>query len=218
MRIVLSAIYGDYDTPIPQVEQTVKVDKWILFTDNPDLKSDFWQVIYFPLPYDHPRNNAKYIRMFGYTILPQFIEYEKDNEIIWIDGALVLQKEVVEWISSYSGFLVLQKHPGRNCIYEEIKASQQVPSKYGSCDFDSQAAYYRKLGIKPNSGLLGTCIMLMRPCPSLDKLMNYWWAHNLVFNYQDQVTLPAAILQSKVTPTTIEFNPIYHHNRHKSNL
>jgi len=212
-KAIVTAIYGDFDDPVTQPDQGV--DDYILFTDNPKLTSDFWQVIYKPLPFGSPRGDAKYIKTFMWA-LPELAEYD---EMLWIDGCLVLHDNVFAEFAQHPGFMVIARHPlpERTNVYEAIDICRPL-GKYADARFDEQVAYMRSIGFPEQTQILACCRFLTRRAPELVKLTHYWWSHNLLFHWQDQLSLPVAIYQSGVTPTIIPNRPgSYHHEAHLIN-
>jgi hypothetical protein len=211
-KAIVSAIYGDFDNPVKQPDQGV--DDYILFTDNPKLTSDFWHVIYKPLPFGSPRGDAKYIKTFMW-LLPELSDYD---ELMWIDGCLSLHDNVFAEFGAHPGFAVFARHPfhtqGHDDVYRAIDICREIP-KYADARFDDQVAYLESIGFPHHSGIHACCRFLTRRAPELVKLTHYWWSHNLLFHWQDQLSLPVAIYQSGVSPTIIPHrHGSYHHEKH----
>lgn len=211
-KAIVSAIYGGFDQPVDQPDQGV--DDYIMFTDNPELKSDFWKVIYKPLPFGSPRGNAKYIKVFMW-LQPELADY---NEMMWIDGCLSLHDNVFAEFAQHKGFMVIAQHPGHvkghDDVYTAIDICRSLP-KYKDARFDEHESYLRAIGFPEHSGLLACCRFLTRRDQRLEELMHYWWSHNLLFHWQDQISLPVAAFQAEVEPTVIPNRPgSYHHNTH----
>jgi hypothetical protein len=209
-KAVISAIYGNFDNPVKQPDQGV--DDYIMFTDNPNLTSDFWRIVYKPLPFGSPRGDAKYIKTFMW-LLPELAEYD---EMLWIDGCLQLNDNVFAEFSQHEGSMVIALHPNpdRNNIYEMIDICRPL-GKYADSRFDEQVSYLKSIGFPERCSVYACCRFLTRRSPDLMKLTHYWWSHNLLFHWQDQISLPVAVFQSGVKPTVIPNRPgSYYHNRH----
>lgn len=74
---LISAVYGQYDTfkePIPQNGDV----QYVCLTDDPELRSDIWDVVYWPKPHMKPLLAAKAPKM-----LPAW--YTNARASVWVD-------------------------------------------------------------------------------------------------------------------------------------
>ena len=86
---LISALYGDYDAFRHPVRQNSNC-QYICLTDNPDLESDVWEMVYWPKPNMKPLLAAKAPKM-----LPAW--YTNAKASVWIDMSVqVLHPDFVE--------------------------------------------------------------------------------------------------------------------------
>jgi hypothetical protein len=82
-------------------------------------------------------------------------------------------------------------HPDRDCVFEEAMVSAGM-LKYRGLRLEQQVDGYRGRGIQPHAGL-HACGVIARKEPLPAKLRHateVWWAENLEWTYQDQLSLP----------------------------
>lgn len=119
--VIYTAITGNYDP----VDENMFVDDdfdYILFTDNPNLKSDIWKVI--PVENEEELDRirlARKIKIQGYKYLQDY-DYS-----IWIDGNIRVKRDVNEYIRKYRGRLPILCFPHyiNKCVYEEYASCKE---------------------------------------------------------------------------------------------
>ena len=84
-------------------------------------------------------------------------------------------------------------HPDRDCIYDEVGASRGM-AKYAGLPLDEQVASYRADDFPPRAGLIAGGLIARRVGqPGIDAIEAAWWAENLRWTYQDQLSLPVVL-------------------------
>ncbi len=192
---VITAITGDKDFLI---DDQVKGDaKFICYTDNPDLKSDTWEIRPAYDKFKDPRRNSRIHKIMIH-------KYSDADITIWMDAnsKLVAPPEVIieKYLQGYD--LAMFKHGGRNCIYDE---AMEV-AKLGLDDPEliiEQAKYYEDNGFPKQRGLLSGYFIIRRNNKKTQALNEVWWADYCRFCRRDQISLMPAI--DKVG---IRYNPI----------
>lgn len=204
MRIaVYTAIFGDFNPLRPVPKQTVDAD-YFCFTDNMNLVCDGWKTVFSDYPRKdlHPRIRAKYFK-----VLFHYLQELKDYDvIIWIDGSIEIRDAgFIQWcLDNLAEDMLLFKHPQRDCIFEEFKASDEC-RKYDHEDKIAQRRDYRM--IYPEHGGLYACgVMIRKRTDIIMQLMNDWWHEIMKYTYQDQVSFPVVCLKNNFTPSTFEEN------------
>lgn len=176
--IVYTCVYGNYDNLKPQPD--IGAD-YICFTDNPDLKSETWDIRYDPIyPHLHPRLRAKFRKL----ICPF------DTLSLFIDGSIqIVDTGIIDKLSKFlhNGFAVYRHPSGRNCIKSELLESLTM-EKYEGQPMKEQVDYYFSQGFPENYGLYA-CGLILRN-DRYDDFGSKWMLENLAFSYQDQLSLP----------------------------
>lgn len=199
MKTIVSAIYGNYDHPLSQIEQGV--DRYVMFTDNKDLKSNFWEIVYLPLPYDR-QLSARYIKTMMFSF------FNRGDILLWIDACLTLNNRVFDEFNI--GEIVFSKHPLKERTFSNALELSIPHPKYQS----SKWSEIRKMG-EGLSEYLASCRFLIKVGDESIRLMATWWGLIENFSRHDQLLLPIAISKSRVKPVIIDHTPYsYRHNHH----
>ena len=109
---VITSITGNKD--ILNDNQVKGNAKFICYTDNPDLKSDTWEIRPAFNKFKDPRRNSRIHKIMIH-------KYSNADITIWIDGNIELVISPEEIVEKYLGDydLAMFKHGSRNCIYDE---------------------------------------------------------------------------------------------------
>lgn len=192
---VITSITGGKDTI--RDNQVKGNAKFICYTDNPDLKSDTWEIRPAYNKFKDPRRNSRMHKIMMH-------KYSDADITIWIDGNIELSispEEIVEkYLKDYD--LAMFKHGSRNCIYDE---AMEV-AKLGLDDVEliiEQAKYYEDNGYAKHKGLLSGFFIARRNTQKIRDMNEAWWADYTRFCRRDQISLMPAI--DKVG---VRYNPI----------
>ena len=192
--IVYTSIYGEYDNLKPQPD--IGVD-YICFTDNPNLKSDTWDIRYEPIyQHLHPRLRAKFHKL----ICPF------DTLSLFIDGSIeIVDPDIFDELSNFlhNGFAVYRHPSGRSCIKSELLESLPM-EKYEGQPMREQVDYYFSQGFPEDYGLYA-CGLILRD-GRYDDFGSKWMLENLAFSYQDQLSLPYLQWREKFPLDVIELD------------
>jgi len=152
-KVVYTAITGCYDELLTPSYVNQDWD-YVCFTDNKNLKSDFWQIRIM-----ESSNIDQIRRARKYKILPH--TYLSEYKIsLWIDGNFRITGDINKFIEKYSeeSPLMTFVHPDRGCIYAE--ADEVINAKK-----DSKKPVYNQIGklinekYPKNHGLIASGIL-----------------------------------------------------------
>ena len=192
--IVYTSIYGDYDNLKPQPD--IGVD-YICFTDNPNLKSDTWDVRYEPIyQHLHPRLRAKFHKL----ICPF------DTLSLFIDGSIeIIDPDIFDELSNFlhNGWATYIHPSGRDCIKSELLESLPM-EKYQGLPLQEQVDYYFKQGMPEHFGLFACGVMLRDG--KFEDFGSKWMLENLAWTYQDQISLPYLVWKEKFPLDSIKLD------------
>lgn len=192
--IVVTAIYGDYDTLKPHPEHE-GVAEWRCYTDDPALADNpkGWNVQVVQLPYEHPRLSAKWWKCHPPLGL----------DVLWIDGAVeVVNPDFIDEVAKCLTVapLTMWRHPWRDCIYDEVGASAPM-TKYVGLPLGRQVGHYQSLGWPAHNGLWASTVMGWAAMSAGARQMGAaWFAHCEAFTYQDQLSLPVLLERYGIKP------------------
>jgi hypothetical protein len=191
---VYTALFGNYDELKEPLEKYESCD-FFCFTDNKNLKSNIWKIIYVK-PFTKSNLMNRYYKLF-----PNF--FLKDYEYsIYIDSNIQIIKNPSILISKYlkndNSFLALPKHPYRDCFYDEIPLLIRA-GRVSFFKIYKQIFYYAKKNYWGQVLLTENNIILRK---HNDKkcitLMKQWWFHINKFTARDQISLGYIIYRNKI--------------------
>ena len=177
---------------------------FVCFTDDPDLRSDFWEIRLVSPGLLDPTRAAKRIKHLPHRYLPDY------EWCLYIDNTVLLKidpGEIYErFLRNARSPLVCFHHESRDCVYDEgevVRAfSYDKPWRVGP-----QMDYYKSLGYPPENGLYWTGLLLRRHHdPGLVRVMEQWHEQVLLHSARDQLSLPVVLHYNNLIPEVIEAN------------
>lgn len=199
MKVALiTAIYDNYDTLKPTLNQLNVDVEWIFVTDTtPDVEAaEGWTIIEDPRPGIHPNRAAKRPKMLPW-------EYTDAQFSIWIDASFkVMSPYFVMDMMTFASPIAQFKHPWRDCIYTEI-AECVATKKYAKTGLEAQEAAYRKEGHPDRWGLWASGVTARWHTPTIKDFGERWHNDVYEFSYQDQVSLPPALRANGLRPVEL---------------
>ena len=220
MKICLyTAIFGDYET----LKKPIKIEglDYICFTDNPNLKSNDWKIIYVDKNDDvYPGLEYKKIKCLSHEYLPEY------DYTIWLDANFnVTDKNYLKFL--FDNFkddkILLYKHfclagIPRDCIYQEASYSLTIP-KYSKEKLLSQTNGYKNLHEYPEHNGLYQSGFLLRNNKDLEVIeFNKLWLKEIQrFGKQYpqcQVSLPFTLWKLNIKFDVIGSETIWNTDRY----
>jgi hypothetical protein len=193
-RVVYTCLFG-YSELFNDFEYQRDGIDFICFTDDPELRSDFWKIELVPRRALDPARAAKKIKSLPHLYLPQY------DHSLYVDNILRLKvppaRMFEEYLAPASSPLVCFRHPERDCVYAEAKVVLSV-------GFDTpervnpQMALYRRLGYPEHNGLASSGMLLRaHQDPVLQRVMTTWCEQVFCHSRRDQLSLlPACWLEN----------------------
>lgn len=191
---VITAIYDRYDTLKPILPQTECDVDWVCVTDDKDLKSDEWRIIYDPHPSIHPNRAAKNPKMFPW-------QYTNSRSSIWLDASFqVISDKFVSQAISYADPIAQFMHPWRDCIYEEASESIRL-RKYKDEPVEEQIKRYKDDWHPEHWGLWATGVIARHHTVEIKSMSKIWNQEINRYSFQDQISQPIALRVTDLRPT-----------------
>ena len=198
--VVYTAITGGYDTV---KEPKVVNPNWdyILFTDNPEIKSDIWQVRLI----DNEENLdstrlARKVKIMGHKYLEEY-DYS-----IWIDGKLEIRGDLEKYVmeNRKTEPILCFSHYVNDCIYQELDLCTELKKDDVEL-MNKQIDKYKKEGYPEHNGLVETGL-LVREIHNTDvkKVMETWWNEVKNHSKRDQLSFNYALWKNDVIYDTSE--------------
>ena len=209
-KVIYTSVFGsEYYLHDPEV----KMEDWdfICFTDNPDYKSDIWDVVLTPKIYDGARDSKKP------KILPHRY-FQKYDISVWVDGDIKITANINELVDKYlndSDYAVFNHElcglsttgnlNVRKCIYEEAKFIKWLgdnhPKKHYKDNLNvinNQVDKYRENGYPENNGLARNTILIRRHNTDIIDTMEDWWGEVKYGSKRDQLSFPYVAWKNKL--------------------
>jgi SAM-dependent methyltransferase len=205
---IVTAVYGGYDRPRPQVEQDVEVD-WIYFTADGDqeVPEPFRRIEVPPLsPGAEDRSVSALLNLSAkrFKMTPwKFLDHDL---IIWIDANMeILSRGFArEALSSMRDGAAFFLHPRRDCVYQEAEALLGLESqggKFADQPIAEQIDHYRIEGFPRAAGLWASGVIAWDPLePKARRLGSEWFAEVNRWSIRDQLSLPVVARRVAVVP------------------
>ena len=193
--IVYTAITGDYDNLNDPLFTDDDI-RYVCVTDNKNIRSDVWKIIYVE---DINTSNVMLARRI--KILP-WEYFDFCGTVVWIDANLPVRSDIRSFINKYMtdrGMLCFP-HSERCCIYNETAAviSHRPEIKR---EVILQAADYIHKGMPADYGLYETgCMARNFENPLIKELMIDWWSQLTKYTYRDQISLPYVCWKNGFSP------------------
>lgn len=200
--IVYSVIVNGYDDVKTPKEYDPNV-KYILFTDDENIKSDVWEVkpVDFLKNIKDLRKKARYVKVNPHLILP-------DHDVsIWVDSCFEPRftdtKKMLEDIGMDKNNMMAYKHPERNCIFDE--ANSVIHWKLDTPETVSrQMKRYYDMGFQKNYGLYETGFLIRKNNNKVKNFNDTWWTEIKNNSGRDQLSHMFASWYSDVDTKPIE--------------
>jgi hypothetical protein len=224
MKICLyTCIFGDYEN----LNNHIKFDNldYILFTDNKELKSDLWKIIYI-------ENTEKVPPAIFYKKIKSFpnIYLSEYDLTIWLDANFIIKNDIfLDYIldNFKDNKILLYKHYcmagfHRDCAYTEGEYSKTIP-KYKNEKIDEQLNNYKNDVFPEHFGLFQSGFLLRNNRD--EEVINFntlWYDEIIKYSVktpQCQISLPYVLWKTKIKFNTLkgimwDFN-IFTINNHK---
>ena len=204
-KVIYTSVFGcgeenNYHLHSPDVD--LKGYDFVCFTDNPNFKSDVWDIRIVDKLYDDGARSAK-----RYKLLPHRFLKEYDVSI-WIDIEVKITKDINDLVNGYlsKSNLAILNHElcgrtvtgnlnVRKCVYEEAKFIKWLgdnhPKKQYKDNIDiinSQVNRYREDGYPENNGLARTTVIFRKHNEDdVIKQSELWWQEMKYGSRRDQI-------------------------------
>ncbi len=160
---------------------------FVCFTDDPELRSDFWSVKLVPKSLLDPPRAAKEIKALAHRFLPDH------DWSLYLDNTIRLKiapaRLFDDLLAPSRPPLVCFRHPQRDCVYQE--AEEVIAFGYDRPErVREQMWRYRRLGYPAHNGLAKLALLLRRHRdPSLPPVLERWHQQVLRYSVRDQLSL-----------------------------
>lgn len=195
MKVVYTCITGSKDNL--NEDMNVKGAKAVCFTDDPNLKSEKWEIRMIPNLYKDIRRDSRTVKMLPHIFFPD-AEYS-----MYVDGNIIckvpIQRVIDEWLQDND--IAVFRHHNRDCLFQEAKECIRL-------GLDTKEAVEshveRYTGFPEHKGLYQCGVILRRHTPRIKRLNEAWFAQYMTGCKRDQVSFPYALEQEGISIFAID--------------
>lgn len=193
--VVFTALFGGYEPLNEQPAAHASDARFVCFTDDSKVASESWEIrVVKPLLPGDPSRSSRFIKTLAYR------EFGKSRSL-YIDNSVQLKGDPASLLDAWLADqpIAMMPHESRQTVSDEIatclRYGVDAPGR-----LREQRNYYRQflpeaLAMRPFWGGM----IARRSDAGLEQLMKTWFTHILRFSRRDQISLPAASLQTGVS-------------------
>lgn len=199
---VYTCITGDYDN-LHEIKNPEKNIDYLCFTNNKNLKSKTWKIIYIDNSNLNNHNLSRKIKILGHPTI------SKNYEIsVWMDASVIWEKSIHDFVSTYlkDKAFASFKHHARNSIQEEAIACLRLRK-------DTKESIIKALGFleqerfPDNIGLYEMTVFIKKHNdPIVDETMHIWFDTLKKYSRRDQLSFMYAVWKTGLKISTINLN------------
>lgn len=190
MRYIYTVITGDKDI----LNEDINTDgaTAVCFTDNPNLKSDVWEIRQIPQTFSDTRRNSRLPKMLPHIYFPG-AEYS-----LYLDGNIIskvpINKIIREWLKETD--IAVFAHSTRDCLFDEAQECIRL-------ELDDKLVIQRHTerytGFPTHNGLYQCGVIIRKHTPKIKQLNEMWFAEYCTGSKRDQISFPYCIDKCGVT-------------------
>ena len=210
MNIIYTVITGGKDTLSEDIN--IKGAKAVCFTDDPNLKSEKWEIRLIPSLYKDVRRDSRTVKLLPHIFFPE-AEYS-----LYLDGNIIckvpIQRIIHEWLQDDD--IAVFKHHTRDCLFQEAKECIRL----GLDDTETIEKHVERYkGFPEHKGLYQCGVILRRHTPRIKRLNEAWFAQYMTGCKRDQVSFPYVLEKEGVSINGIDsyayLHDYYEYRNHK---
>ncbi len=210
-KAVYTFIIGAYDDLKPPAVVTKGWD-YICFTDDPELRSEHWDVRLSVRPPSEQTLDNKRFAMKHMILFHNFL-WGYDMSLS-VGGQTLINCDLDELVAQHFGRdedMMICRHPERDCVYDEAEACKRY-EKDDPAVIDQHMLRYRREGYPTHYGLYSTRVIARRHHrPVLERMCEQWFAELLGGSRRDQLSLNYAIWRTgPLRISTVDANTLCH--------
>ena len=199
--VVYTVNIGDYES----VKEPLFIDSsvdYILFTDNKNLVSKNWKIVYLKDDLKDLRRKSRLPKILAHKYLPFY------DISIYIDSSFEIKvADVRKMVSDCLGDknIALYNHYARDCVYEEIEHVRKSKDRSVEEHYcDSAISLYKSINYPIKNGLFENGIIIRRNTKENKILNNMWWNKYSEGCVRDQFYLMYCLYTLKIKVSSIE--------------
>lgn len=199
---VYTCITGDYDS-LKKLNYPNKNYDYICFTNNKNITSDFWKVIYIEEDKLDNLTLARKIKILGHEVLKKY------DLTIWLDGAMQLRKSLSTFIDECCDLdnydMIGFKHQERDCIYDEMDACVYFYKETVE-NVSRLTKFLEKEKYPKHNGLIESTVLVRKNTDEVNKLMKLWFDMLIKYSRRDQLSFDYCLWKYPIKIQMLDMN------------
>lgn len=192
---VYTCITGNYDNLIEIKNKEENID-YYCFTNNKNLKSDTWNIVYIEDKNLKDVILARKIKILGHESINK-----KYDILVWMDAAIEFKKNIISFVNQFmdeSNSFIAFKHGIRNSILEEMNACLRFRKEEYKKIFDLKE-FYKKEKYNYDNGLIESTVLIKKTNDNkVIETMNLWFNMVKKYSKRDQLSFNYCIYKTNL--------------------
>jgi uncharacterized coiled-coil protein SlyX len=202
-RAVYTALLGGYEALTEQPLADTSALPFICFTDDPELRSDTWEVrVVPPLLELDPVRSARALKLTGHEDLAAY------DETLWIDARVRLTADPAtildEWLAGVD--LATARHSYRANVVTEFEVVLLAGLDESSRLYEQLTHYSTLAPELLEAAVPWTAMLARRRTPEVARAMEEWLLQVLRYSRRDQLSFVHALDRVGLTPRLVELD------------
>lgn len=199
-RAVYSALIGRYEKLNEQPWAATSRVPFILFTDDPELRSESWDVrLVTPQFRSDPIRSSRALKALGHS------ELEDYDELLWIDNTVELRADpdaiLADWLSGSD--LAVPLHSFRSSVLAEFSAVLELGYDDPGRLHEQLWHYASERAEALELPALWTGMFARRREARITAVMHDWYSHILRYSRRDQLSLQQVLASAGVAVNAV---------------
>jgi hypothetical protein len=195
MKVIYSCLFGTREKLLNQNQQFKdKQSKYMLFTDQKDLNSNFWDIVYLEKEALPDRRTSRLPKILPYRWLPEIFK-----QSIYIDNSVLITSNLTKyWELLDDCDFIMFPHPSRDNVIQEVNHLIKL-QHYEHHKMREMISEYEKLGFDLNTKLgMGTILIRNHSTEIAKKQQDIWIQQVLYGSERDQISMGYSLWKSKL--------------------
>lgn len=215
---VYTAIFGNYDTlKDPAFPQLLEDADFYCITDNKDLKSDFFKIIYERAWFKDTTRDARFYKIMGHEVIWKY------PHSIWMDGAFEIKHPDFLSVRHFlkDADIALYRHPDRNCVYDEAVACIRLKKEKVTVIATQILGYFLR-GLPADIGMNETSLLVRNQAYFSGPICERWWKEVRDHSKRDQMSFNYVLYKTgtrcDIIPGNNQKNQFLKRNKHNRHV
>jgi len=182
---VFTVIINDYDNLVPSEYKKLSNWDYICFTDDTNLKSNFWEIIYVE---NNSKTQLEHIKLSRYYKINFFKYLNSYENLLYCDGNIQIGEDINEYLENLKDSdIVFIKHPFRQTVLEEINYC--ILHKLEKIEMiEIIKKRYAEYNYNYDNGLIAGGFILFNNNKRTIKFFSEWWDEIKNYSHRDQIS------------------------------